>query len=135
MKEKNINPTLLELLIGNLLYGIIGMALIIFLTEDRLKLLAGFIIGIILACLCAWSMHHTLESAYGLHEHEALKKMGKAYAIRLAVLIAALAILYVFKIGDLLAMIVGIFSLKISAYAQPLTHKLISGKFIKKEKR
>jgi hypothetical protein len=48
------------------------------------------------------------------------------YFIRLAVMLVMFAVLYIFKWGDLLCTIIGMFSMKVSAYLQPFTNKLLA---------
>ena len=48
------------------------------------------------------------------------------YFIRLAVMIMVFAALYYFNIGDLLAALVGMFAMKVSAYLQPITNRISS---------
>ena len=48
------------------------------------------------------------------------------YVIRLIVMLVMFTVLYVFDLGDLLFAILGMFSMKVAAYIQPFTDKLIN---------
>lgn len=48
--------------------------------------------------------------------------------IRLAVMLVLFTVLYLFHIGDLLCAPLGMFSMKVSAYLQPFTNKILSKK-------
>ena len=47
------------------------------------------------------------------------------YFVRLLVMVALFAVLYYFNIGDLIAALIGMFAMKISAYLQPSAVKFI----------
>ncbi len=61
---------------------------------------------------------------YG-HANES-KTLLIGYFIRLAVMLVLFTVLYLFHIGDLLCALIGMFSMKVSAYLQPFTNKILS---------
>ena len=58
---------------------------------------------------------------YGGHKQSSTLVFG--YIVRFLVMIILLALLYIFKAGDLLCAIIGMFSEKIAAYLSPLLDK------------
>lgn len=132
MERKSNRQTLLELFIGNMIFGIVGEVVILTLMNQKVQTTIGFLIGVILSCVNAWSMNASLEAALDLQEADAQKKAMFGYISRNTVLIVVLVLMYVFKIGNILAALVGVFALKISAYLQPLIHKLFFKKKFEK---
>ena len=63
---------------------------------------------------------------YGGHKQSSTLVFG--YIVRFLVMIILLALLYIFKAGDLLCAIIGMFSEKIAAYLSPLLDKKRSAK-------
>ena len=61
----------------------------------------------------------------------AKKRAISGYITRMVVSLIVLGVVIYFKLGNLVDIIVGVFLLKISAYIQPITHKL----FLKLEKK
>jgi hypothetical protein len=53
------------------------------------------------------------------------KTLVLGYLVRFLVMVALFAVLYFFHVGDLLAALVGMFAMKISAYLYPFVAKFI----------
>lgn len=133
--SRKINPTMIELIIGIVLYGIIGEILLtaMYLLSVPLEkvfndtianILIGFLVGIIYSVIMIIHMARTVEAALDMGEQGALKHTRIAYAIRIVGMIVLFIIMLIVNIGNLFAMVFGLLSLKLSAYAQPITHKV-----------
>ena len=66
------------------------------------------------------------QIVYGGAESRATMIIG--YLIRLLVMLILFVLLYFLNIGDLLCAVIGMFSMKVAAYLQPFTDKLITKK-------
>ena len=69
-------------------------------------------------------MTFSVENALEMGEQGALKHTRIMYIIRMVALVAVYAVMLIFGIGNVFSMLFGLFSLKLSAYIQPITHKL-----------
>ncbi len=138
-RKKNINPTMVELLIGIGFWAVIGLVLIcvLYFTSVPLEklfdasifqIVLGFIIGIGFSVGTIIHMTSSVEKAMDMGEDGALKHTRITYVVRMAALIVVFAIMLIFGIGNIFAMLFGLLSLKLSAYLQPITHKLRKGR-------
>lgn len=133
--SRKINPTMVELIIGIVLYGIIGEILLTVMylfnvplekvfNDTIANILIGFLVGIIYSVIMIIHMARTVETALDMGEQGALKHTRIAYIIRIAVLLVLFILMLIINIGNLFAMLFGLLSVKLSAYAQPITHKV-----------
>ena len=125
------NQTLLELLAG-----IVGLALVVQLIhllvgKNWIYNSIGLWAGTIIACFWAIHLSRSLEDSLDLGEEAAKRRAVTGYITRMLISLIVLGTVIYFKLGNLVDIIVGVFLLKISAYIQPITHKL----FLKLEKK
>lgn len=119
----NSNETLKEMLLGMLVYGIIGqIAILIFIRG--LDMTLGWWIGVLTAMVCGYQMWWSLNKTLDLNENEAYKQMIAYSTIRYLAIVAVMAVVMITKIANPLAAVVGVFALKAGAYLQPLMHYL-----------
>ena len=111
-KIKDINPSIPGMLMVQLLYLIVGEALIICIAKTPLKLAVGFAAGVVYAVFSTFHMSFRIRKV--------------VYVIRLVVMLVLFSVLYFLDLGDLLCAILGMFSMKVAAYMQPFTDKLIN---------
>ena len=121
-----INKTLLELLIGIGIYGIVGARLIILFIPDKADSLIGFAIGTVTSAAMVIHMSVEVEKSLYMGEEGALKHTKKTTCLRMVVVAAILVAVAWFQIGDIISSLVGIMALKVSAYIQPFTHKVLN---------
>lgn len=135
MKEKiaGVNKTLIELLMGIMLYGIVCQAAGAFLADRPAYYSSGLWVGIITAMAAAVHMYRGIDRALDLEEDSAGKKMQMYSIIRYIGIVTVMGITMVNGYTNPLAAFLGIMGLKVAAYLQPFTHKLII-RFLAKEK-
>ena len=127
---RDLNEALPEILVIDLLYLIIGEIVIFLLFENPAKFAVGFLAGVIYAIFCVLNMSFKVRKVvYGKANPKKSYLLG--YLLRLTVMISIFAILYLCDIGDLLAALVGMFIMKLSAYLQPAALR-ISSKILRK---
>ncbi len=123
-KIKKIDPTLLELCLGILIFGAACQITIVWFLIDKLGFSLGLWMGILLAVGCAvhmwWSINRYLD--YGI---DASKVAAKDHLIRYGVIIIVMAIIMLTGVAQPLAAFLGLMGLKVAAYIRPITHKLI----------
>ena len=118
-KIKDINPSIPGMLIVQLLYLIVGEALIICIAKTPLKPAIGFVAGVAYAVFSTFHMSLRIRKVvYGGANTSITFILG--YVIRLIVMLVMFTVLYVFDA------ILGMFSMKVAAYIQPFTDKLIN---------
>lgn len=124
-KIKSLNEALPQIFFIDMLYLALG-EIVIFLVFSSPSLYAvGFFAGVLYAGFASLHMSYRIrEVVYGKVNTTKVLLIG--YFIRLAVMIMVFAVLYCFNIGDLLAALVGMFAMKVSAYLQPMTNRISS---------
>ncbi|WWR15702.1 ATP synthase subunit I [Lachnospiraceae bacterium JLR.KK008] len=124
-KQRRINETLAELLIGIAVSGILLQLIFVWLVKDTVSFAAGLWIGVSLAAFLAWHMWKGIDEALDRGEAGAQKLMRTRFAFRYGIVILVLGILMGTEVADPLAAFLGIMTLKVAAYLQPVTHKAI----------
>lgn len=122
MKRK-INPTLFELCLGILLYGIIFEIILLIFSRDPAYSL-GLWIGIILAEAGAAHMWWSLDRGLDMAEKDAVKSMGVNNIIRYLVLVVVMAVLMYTEFANPILTFCGYMGMKLSAYFNPLIHRI-----------
>lgn len=121
-----IDTTLKELFIGIVTAGILFQVTIVWFVKNKASYSAGLWIGALLAAFLAWHMWKTLNEALDLGAEGAEKIMRKQSLLRYGAVILVLAVLMCTEIVNPLAAFLGVMTLKVAAYLQPITHKVIS---------
>ena len=123
----DINPSIPGMLIINLIYLILGEIIIIALVPNTMRCAIGFLAGVIYSVFATFHMSSGIRKiVYGGAESRATMIIG--YLIRLLVMLILFVLLYFLNIGDLLCAVIGMFPMKVAAYLQPFTDKLITKK-------
>lgn len=121
-------PVTVELLAGELVYLVIGEAVILIagiIWEYSIAGAAlGFFEGVVIAAGIMIHIAVSVEDSVAMYEAEALNHTRKNYIIRMAALTVILLIIIFFDLGDIIGVLFGLMSLKVAAYIQPFTHKV-----------
>lgn len=120
-----INETLTELLIGIAASGGLFQGTIVWFVKDRLSYSAGLWIGVFMAAALAWHMWRGIDSVLALGEAGAQKAMRMQSLIRYGAVVVILGVLMCTEAANPLAAFLGVMTLKVAAYLQPVTHKVI----------
>lgn len=131
---QTVNPTLKELLAGIFVWGILFGAVFIWFAQSRLSFFLSLLSGVFAAGGLAVHMFYFVEGALELPQEDASRHMVKGAAIRTAIIIA-LVLVFVKLKGNVLALFLGLLTLKLGAYTQPLMHKIFQKIFRKEEGR
>ncbi len=119
-----MNPTLRELILAILIWGVIFCLAFMWFASSKAAFAGGMAAGVVVAIFMALHMYRFIENAIDFPENDAMKYMAKGPVIRALVII--LVVLATWKLGgNLIAIFLGIMTLKIGAYTQPLLHKII----------
>lgn len=121
-----------ELLIGNFVYYIIGQIIVLLTVQNKLYVSLGFTSGFLISVFMIIHMTIALEQAMCFNEKGADHHIRKTTAVRMLISFAALILIGITDIGNIVAAPFGIMALKVSAYLQPFTHKVLARKSTEK---
>lgn len=141
IRNRKINPTMVSLIVLELIYGLLGIVIIsglhfVFGVAEKvfgdkyIYIIIGFLIGILMSIILVVLMARTVENMLSIGDSGAVKEGVIGALIRAAIVIAVIVLLLVTHIGNVISMLIGLFGLKLSAYIQP-----IADKYIKKENK
>lgn len=124
---KRLNDVLPELILGILVYGIVAELAGVWFVADKGAYTLGLIIGLLTACGMAINMASViLDTIDGCTDaSNARVRVTIKAALRYCVVAVLFAIIAKFEIGNFYASFIGVMGLKVSAYLQPFTHKVI----------
>lgn len=109
------------------IWCILGELLIFFTIDESLKVMLGFLLGSIIAIVSFVHMGVSLENSLDMLEEEPAKKNTvKTFIIRAVVIALVMFAAFLSGYFNLLAIVFGMFGLKVGAYAQPLVDKIFS---------
>lgn len=119
---KDINEALPGMLLIECIYLVVAQIIIFIAVPNKIMCAVGLLAGVIYAVFSSFHLSFTIRKVvYGGHKQSSTLVFG--YIVRFLVMIILLALLYIFKAGDLLCAIIGMFSEKIAAYLSPLLDK------------
>ena len=126
--KKRIDPTLFDLCLGIVLYGIV-FQLILLLFSREISYSVGLWIGIVLAVAGSihmwWSLNRGLDQA----ARGAARTVGAGSLIRYFVLVFIMAVLVYTEFANPIFAFCGYMGMKISAYMNPWMRKISSRVF------
>ena len=127
MKDKLFgkDSVLGEMIIGILFFGVLVQITGLIFFREKVSYAIGLWIGVVIAIATAVHMAYTMEKVVDAGEGKASAKLRTYAVLRYLVIILAVLAVYYFKIGNPLSCFAGIMGLKIGAYMQPLTHKIL----------
>ncbi len=124
---RRLNDVLPELILGIIVYGVAAELTGIWFVADKQAYTIGLIAGLLIACGMAINMASVILDTMDGYTGEAAARTrvaGKA-ALRYCVVAVLFMVMAWFEIGNFYASFIGVLGLKISAYLQPFTHKVI----------
>ena len=128
---KRLDPTVRDLLTGALLYGIIVEIIGMILVENRLSYSLGILVGYICVVFMVCHMYLTLEKALDMDPDSASKFSTRNNILRYVILVIILMLVAWLPKVSVIAVIIMIFGMKISAFLQPVISKYITSKIFK----
>ena len=133
MKEEK--QTLCDLYFGigvlSILIAVIGAIIV----DKKVPFIFGVIYGGIVAVILVTHMYQGLERTLEYDEDGARKHAQKMTGIRMWIMLAALILaMYLGKYTNMIGVVLGILTLKVSAYMQPIIHRRITSKIYKKRR-
>ena len=121
--KKKIDPTLFDLCLGILLYGIVFQAVLLFFSRKAAYSL-GLWIGVVLAIVGAVHMWWSLDRGMDQAAKQAARTIGVNNLIRYFVLVVVMFVLIYTDFANPIFMFCGYMGMKISAYLNPWMSKI-----------
>lgn len=119
------DETLQEMLLSMPFWGLFCQVTIVWFAEDKTSYSLGLWIGVLMAACMAVHMDWSLQRAFDFDSAIAQKMIVKQNLIRYGCVVAACALVMLSGFLNPLSAFLGLMGLKVSAYLQPFTHKLI----------
>lgn len=124
---KRINPALPQLIVGILLYGIVIQITGMWFVNDKQAYTLGLWIGIALAIGMVINMAIViLDAVDAAATTGRTVRTGFWSVLRYVVVVGVFVAAWYFELANPLIMFLGLMGLKVSAYLQPMFHKIIS---------
>ena len=116
--------TLKELLIGIVFFTIVLIIPGLFLPVNRLGYYLGLSIGVVVGILTIISIYISIDKSLNMDQKNATGYMKRNALFRIFLFIIVLVFAVLVDTINVFTLILGILTLKFSAFLQPLTHKL-----------
>lgn len=113
-----------EMILIMVAFGLLVQTILL-LFQDKMYHSLGLWAGIAIGIASSIHMRVSLEDAMEQDEDGAVKYVRSRFVIRYLVTAVVLAAVIYLRIGSIVTVLIGIVGLKISAYLQPIIHKLL----------
>lgn len=122
------NETLRELLLGTSVFYVPVLLILLIFTKQKWFYIAGLTAGYLVSMFMAVHMAYTLEIGVTFSEKDATAYFRRKTMLRYGVVCILVAVIGLTECASPITAIVGIMGIKIGAYLQPITHKVVSKK-------
>ena len=122
----SLKRTVLELLLGIVISGIVFEILGLILAKEKLFFTTGLLFGMLLAAGMAIHMAYNINDALDWDANHAAKILKKGSMLRYAAVVLLSVLFSYLEWGNVIALWLGIMTLKTAAYMQPFVHKKIN---------
>lgn len=127
---KKINRTVLEMDLGILFLGALAQIIGVFIAKDKMMYAGSLWLGALLALAATYHMYRSLDLALDQPEKTAQKMIFRGYILRYVILIFILLVLMKTEVmNPLIFFFSYVICMKVTAFLQPLTHKLCNKLF------
>lgn len=127
-----VNETLLDLIIGSILYGAVFEVIGLIVVENKVSYSLGIALGTGVSVFCAWSMFHSLNVCLDMDSRQASISMVIRSILRLMVMLVASWVAIKWAWISFPGTIIGMFGLKMAAHFNMYTNVYITKKICKK---
>ena len=123
---RRINDVLPELVLGIVIYGMLVELAGVWFVADKLRYSTGLLIGISLAIGMAINIAVVIRDAVEIYGEDGAKnRVIIKSVLRYLIVVVVFFVMMKFNLGNLFTVFIGVLGLKVSAYLQPFTHKVI----------
>lgn len=132
--RKRMDSTVRDILIGIGLYAIVFEVIGLIFVKNRLSYTLGIVYGAVFTTGLVIHMFCTLDKALDMNPDPASRYIRNCSILRLVVMFASLVVAMLLPHVSVIAVIIMIMGLKISAFLQPLIHKYITINLLKERR-
>lgn len=129
---KGINETLLDLLLGSLLYSLFFEIIGLLFVENKLSYSAGLFLGTIVSLFMAWSMYRSLDACLDMERRTSTRSMIIRSLLRMLVMLAVLWVGLKTTFVSFAGVVIGMIGLKMAAHFHMYTNVYITKKILRK---
>ena len=125
---KKQNATLIELWVGIVFFVLISLLAGIWFVENKIAYAIGVVVGALTAIYLAWHMARSIDKMLDKAETGADPGAGMRLSslLRYGIVVSVLVITtFLYEWVNPISTFVGILGLKVAAYLQPFTHKIV----------
>ena len=122
---KKTDRTILEMHLGQLSFGVVCQLAGMFFVQSKGWYTVSLWLGIAFSLAAVLHMARTLDRALPMGE-DAAKVITRGYLLRYCLIVLAMVAAALSKVLNPLVVFLGYMSLKVTAYIQPFTHKLLN---------
>lgn len=126
-QKQDAVQTLKELVLGTVLWGIIICLIAVWFADSKLVFIVSMTAGVVGAVAMAVHMHRAIEYAMEMPDDSAGKYLRKQSVLRMGGAVVLILAAYYLR-GNIVAIFLGLLTLKPGAYTQPLLHKFMKGR-------
>ncbi len=129
MKEEK--QTLMEMFIGLFVATLLVVVIGVFIANNKSSYILGVLLGSVVALVVLYQMYHTLGKAVEMEGKRATRYTVASALVRMALMGASLAIGILWPdVFNIVGILLGLLTLKLCAFVQPIIHKTLSLKKI-----
>ena len=122
--------TVLEMTLGILFLGVLAQIIGAFIVKDKMMYAGSLWLGVLLALAATYHMYRSLDRALDQPEKTAQKMIFRGYILRYVILIFILLVLMKTEVmNPLIFFFSYVICMKVTAFLQPITHKLCNKLF------
>jgi len=125
---KGLNDSLWDMMVGIFIFSIICECSGIWFVQGKAAYSFGILIGFLLAEVSVWQMANSIDKAMYMEEHGATKIVRSHSIIRYTMTVLIFVVIMVTKIANPFATFASLMGIKVAAYLQPVTHKILNKK-------
>ena len=114
--------------LGQLFFGVICQLVGAFFVQNQVWYAASLWLGVVFSMAAVLHMARTLDRALSLGE-AAAKVISRGYLFRYAIILFVMTVAALTKVLNPLIVFLGYMSLKVTAYIEPFTHRLLNRLF------
>ena len=129
---RNQNETVLDLMAGIIIAFVVFEIVGLIFTQGKFRFCIGVLIGTVTAVVKMLHLYSSLEKQAYMAYDDAVKYARRNYIFRYLFMAVVLFICLKLSMTVFVGACIGILTLKVSVYLQPLIHKHITEKFISK---
>lgn len=125
---KKLNPTLVELWTGSVIFTILALLVGIWFVQNKLAYALGLLVGTLTTMYLSWHMARSIDKMIDKAEQGFDGSAGMRVSSLLRyglVVLVLIASAFVSDWVNPISVFIGIMGLKVAAYLQPFTHKIV----------